>query len=261
MSRGRSPLFYFNLFLCWLAATCFFAHWSFNWPLLAGHAEGAPILQTVDQLSTLTLFLTVLLTVGACISFFFEWRISQGWEPRFLETFKPGCQILELLASSVVVEHADGSTDVYVADADEMKELEIGSTCHLWVIGKHLSRIRKLESADPSKPNKGLAGLRLTPGVSLLDGIPKNVLLLSGSALLTGTGFRALVVQEMSGTTGRRSFSERSTYTLTGADAIMGGLIEVVLGLALVGIVAIVWRKGWLLSDVGFGKKPQNLWD
>ncbi|HLO97538.1 MAG TPA: hypothetical protein VK171_02985, partial [Fimbriimonas sp.] len=176
MIRARSPFFYFNLFFGWLAAVCGCTHWAFNWHLYGSYPEGAPVFQTIDQMSSLTLFLAGLFFVCFIGTAICEWRISRGWEPRYLETFKPGCEIVEIRGyegdhATVLVKLSDGTEETYLADRQEMKELEIDSVSHLWVIGKHISRIRKISDGPTDLKFKQLAKLRLMPGRASGDSI------------------------------------------------------------------------------------------
>lgn len=231
-------------------------HWAFNWDLYGSYPEGADVFQTIDQMSTLTLFLAGLFLVCFLCSLFCEWRISRGWEPRWLETFKPGCEILEMRGSmgdhaTVFVQLADGSSETYLADRAEMKELETGSVSHLWVIGKHISRIRKVGAAAPDFAVKMHGKLRLAPGSRKIDGVIVAFILLCVSVLFTGIGTRIMIVKEYAMAYGRTSYGQEPRYHLfEGSNAASLGLILLGIGVAILITLCVLWKRGWDASDL-----------
>ena len=147
MIRARSRFFFITFSLCWTFLIAFLDsvilarpnplasdRWRDNESLVHGLLTFSSILAVVTALAT-----SILLAI--------EWRIHRGWEPHWLEVYRPGCSILEveplpLGKANLVVRLPNGEVQTYEADEEETKEVQVGSTSHLWVIGRYISRIQ-----------------------------------------------------------------------------------------------------------------------
>lgn len=264
MIRARSPFFYFSFIFVWLATVCLSMHWSFNWDLYATYPDGADVYQTIDRVSPLTLQMAVVfgaLLICTAILEFFVWL---GWEPRALETFKPGCTVLGVNRDSgkyseVLVRHHDNSEENYLADQKELVQLHESETMHLWVIGKHVSRVRPLPSGKQSTL-KRVTSISMAPDRSWIEAIPTAVMAIALSALLTGAGVRTMVVQDIL-IASRRHYREYPELSVsTGSSAAMIGLVLLVIGLAIFVVMCVLWKRGWDPKDETPNNNHQGMW-
>jgi hypothetical protein len=180
--------------------------------------------------------------------------LYRGWEPRFLEALKPGCEILKMTAAldrskaTVMVRLANGAIDTFEADPEEMNEIKVGSISHIWVIGKYISRIRLITPmADPDPVSQADRIAILPQTISLRTGIFLSFFLV-GASYSTGVGLLMAITREAQYTIGaRRRYSNASSYT----EHFQGGLVPlvgvglIVLGIVLVFILYFALKIGW----------------
>lgn len=264
MIRARSPFFYFNFLFAWLAGVFGCLHWASNWELMGNYPEGAEVFQTIDKVSGLSLALMIVFLICLAITATLEIGIGRGWEPKFLETFKPGCEVLSMSGSSgdvkVLVRLNDGSEETYIADRDERRELQIGMICHLWVIGKYVSRIMLIAPGSAGSPHHQFARLRLAPDKPAADSAIVVGILLLVSTLLTGTGARYMIVKEFVFRSGRSWNGTRSTSVTNGSEAVILGLVMLLAGVAIIITLCVLWKRGWDTSELVSDNLSYDKW-
>ncbi|MBS1700169.1 MAG: hypothetical protein JST12_00780 [Armatimonadetes bacterium] len=265
MSRARSPLFYFNFVCVWL-----FVASALIWNDLKHATNIQPLFK--DYIPGTIVFAEVAMAISLAVGLvlaFIEWRIWRGWEPHWLETMKPGCEIISFApkpgeGAVVFVQFPNGQQETYLADGEELPELELGMTCHLWVIGQHISRLRVI---DQKKDLSYLQRLRLDPKLTAHQSFLASLLITCASAACVGMGASTVLTGHtlMSVERYHSVLETPRTVSVDGGDAVAFGLIGLVLGLAFSFLIALLWRQGWKTSDANFSTPDQadyqKLWN
>ncbi len=85
-----------------------------------------------------------------------EFRLKKGWEPAALQKMRPAMTVLSIYPKSDGSGNADvtlrdprGVEEVFEAEPHEWKELEVGETYHMRVIGKYVCNFTKLNTQVP----------------------------------------------------------------------------------------------------------------
>lgn len=248
--QARSSLFFKTFSVCWafvitLTIAVILARPN---PAVSDRWRDNEVL--IHRLLMISTTVTVVLGLAAVTLFVMEVAIRRGWEPAFLEVYRPGCTILEMERlqegkSNVTVLHSTGETQVYEADASETPEVEVGSTSHLWVIGQYISRIQVIEHA-PVIPKISLwSRVSLKPNTKpwLAGSLIVISTLLTGYAtaygLIVSLG-GSLVIPQSSWPDGR---PDADLYE--GTDIHLIGLTLLILGVAGFLFTAYSWYRGW----------------
>ena len=203
----------------------------------------------VHQLMTTLVVASILLGIVGIALLAIEVAIRKGWEPHFLEVYRPACEILEQEhlpngKSNVTVRLHTGDIEAYEADEEETKEIQVGSISHLWVIGAYISRIKFLSKSAgiyiPSghrrfglKPNSRPVLASITIALStLLSGYLTAygiVVAVGGSMIVHATNDQGTPQPEM----------------YMGTETSFLGLLFALGGIAIFGYVAYLWWSGW----------------
>ncbi len=243
MSRARTPFFYFNYIFFWLTGVCYVLWMGIT-------RQTSDIVHRDPYIPVIAHGAGIFGLICAGALFFFgilEFLVWRGWEPRFLETMKPGCEVIAIspspgYGSTIYVRFPNGEQETYEADSKEARELQPGVTCHLWVIGKYVSRYRILEETQ----DRGLLqSIALDPSLNTRDSFFSSLFMMIISAVCTGMGLAAIVTQHT--TVGRDSNAWRSSPTIPvdGIDASIFGLVFFVIGVMMMIAFGGIWRMGW----------------
>lgn len=253
MFRARSSLYLINLISWWLFGSGLVFLNSVLTPNNLSHDVWRERASYVANLQGWGIGLTALAGISAATIAIMELCLYRGWEPKFLEVLKPGCEILQMTPAldgsraTVMVRLANGAIDTYEADSDEMREIQLGSVSHLWVIGKYISRIRVITPNLNVAPASRAERLAILPqSLSLGSGIPLLVFLV-GSCFATGTGLLLAITREAQTTSNgtRRHPTPPITQHFEGTNVALGGVGLIVLGLSIVMVLFFYLRIGW----------------
>ena len=88
-----------------------------------------------------------------------EFRLKRGWEPTALQKLRPAMTVVSIYPqpngsgnADVTLRDPKGVEEVFEAEPHEWKELEVGETYHMRVIGKYVCNFIKLNTQAPSTP-------------------------------------------------------------------------------------------------------------
>lgn len=259
MVKARSSLFFITFVIWWLTGVSCSTLLILSTPdpriSEPWRANGA----LVERLSHISLVLAICFaTVGLCF-LAVELFIRAGWEPRFLEVFRPGCEIVEkeILPggkSRAFVRFPSGVVETFEADRFETDELIPGSVCHLWVIGQHISRIRVIDPNVNPAPLARWERLAIRPDRNSL----RSWLTILGTFFLSsyfvGLGLIVMFGHSFILTPYKRRSWDRerpNPILYEGTEASLLGLSFAIGGIALLAYVIYLWKKGWDESTLG----------
>ncbi len=249
MIHARSGIFFKTYTICWLFVVIAFS------TAIVGNPSTTVTDIWRDNQSLVSNLFKVLLVVSSglgLVSFTLlgiELAIRRGWEPHFLEVYRPACEILEVEhlpdgKSNVTVKLQDGSIEAYEADRAETKDLEVGSLTHLWVIGAFVSRVQVFRRTEGVYIPSNWHRMRLKPNSKPFLAATTIIISTALSGYLTAYGG----VVALGG-----SMIVPSTDYDGGpwADLYMGiethivGLVIALIGMAIFGGIWYLWAKGW----------------
>ncbi len=249
MIRARSQFFLLNFVLAWLVATLGVAIFHILTPnAKATEAWRHNAAYTAHWLQTCTA-LIVIFGIALLVMLGIELAIAFGWEPRSLEIYRPGCQVLEFQPKSptksatVIVRHADGRVQSYIADREEIRQLEVDSVAHLWVIGKQISRVLILQRNVATLPPSRAERADVVPDGPIANGWLFVGILSLISAYLSGTGLLPMITREFVIESGRRR--TYVIYVEQGSSVSAWGLVAFLLGVGILIGLAYLWKRGW----------------
>lgn len=85
-----------------------------------------------------------------------EFRLKRGWEPAALQKMRPAMTVVSIYPKSdgsgdadVTLRDPRGIEEVFEAEPHEWKDLEVGETYHMRVIGKYVCNFTKLNTQTP----------------------------------------------------------------------------------------------------------------
>lgn len=244
MGRARSPFFYFNYVFLWLSTVCYVL-WMGTTRQTSDIVHRDP---TIPMIAHGAGVLGLIFTGGLLFFGVLELLIWRGWEPRFLETMKPGCEVIAVsplpgYGSTIYVQFMDGGQETYEADRSEAPDLQPGATCHLWVIGKYVSRYRILEeSADRGLLQK----IALDPSLEPRNSLSSSLMMTMISALFTGMGLVAMITKHANISSNRaNTWGDSHSIPLDGIDASIFGFVFFVIGVLMMAVFGVIWRIGW----------------
>lgn len=249
MIHARSSIFFKTYTICWL-----FVVFAFSAAIVGNPSTTVTDTWRDNQAFVNNLF-KVLLVVASGLGLIsltllgIELAIRRGWEPHFLEIYRPACEILEVERllegkSNVTVKLQNGSIEAYEADQAETKELEVGSLTHLWVIGAFVSRVQVFRQAE---------GIYIPPKMRRMGLKPNSKPFLATITIIISTALSGyLTAYGWVVAMGGSMIVPSSDYDGgPWADLYMGiethlvGLAIALIGMAIFGGVWYLWAKGW----------------
>lgn len=262
MVRARSAFFFSNFILAWLTLTMLVVAYHVKNPNLGAMESWRRNEEFVTRMFQLSLSFAALCG-GVLLTFLIlEIAIASGWEPQALEVFRPGCEIIEFQPKSpgksatVIVRLSDRSVQTYIADREEILELEVGSIAHLWVIGKHISRIRTLQKNVMPASVLREERLDVIPQKNAFRAWSTIGVLFLLAAYISGTGFLPMIAREFVVDMGSRR--SRTISVESGPLVSLFGFLAFLVGAGIVFGLAYLWKRGW--DDTMF-EGSNNIWD
>jgi hypothetical protein len=238
MVRVRSSLFVYNLATAWVIGICLAILFIVKRPNEYGGDSWRSNPNIASTFNLVSLVVLIAFGIIALLLLGLEIRLRNGWEPRSMEVFKPGCEILKMTSSldktraTVMVRLNGGAIDTYEADPDEMRELQVGSISHLWVIGRYISRIR-LVNPIGSGP--------------LVTQSERMAILPQMISLRSGLGVIVAITREVQITNGglKRNGGIVSSEFSRGNWVPIAGMTAMIVGLVILASLGYVLHKGW----------------
>jgi len=243
MIKARSRIFFLTFSICWAFCFGLGSFLILSRPNSSVTERWRDNEAMVHRLVSISLIGTILLGLVASVLLVLELAIRRGWEPAFMEVYRPGCTILESKRlpdgkSSVVVRLPSGEVQTYEADESETKEIQVGSLTHLWVIGQYVSRLQII------KPVAQAAPLALWERNAIK---PNSKPFLAGTTILLSTligGYLTAYGMVMA-FGGSVVFAPMSTDLYEGTEISIIGLIVAIVGISIFAFTAYQWKRGW----------------
>lgn len=256
MIRARSRFFFVTFSLCWTFLIAFLDSVILARPNPLASDRWRDNESLVRGLLTFSTILAIVTAVVTGILLAIELAIHRGWEPHWLEVYRPGCSILEVEPlphgkANVVVRMANGEVQTFEADEEEAKEIRVGSTSHLWVIGGYISRIQLISPRNQAqsvqiwewtliRPNEkpGLTWFFIVLFTAL-----SSYLVAYGLILAFGG---SLIVPAIGGDEAGQPYVD----LYEGQWVSMTGVTFVFVGFAIFAWLVYQWKRGW--DDTAF---------
>ncbi len=253
MVRVRSSLFVYNLATAWVIGICLAILFIVKRPNEYGGDSWRSNPNIASTFNLVSLVVLIAFGIIALLLLGLEIRLRNGWEPRSMEVFKPGCEILKMTSSldktraTVMVRLNGGAIDTYEADPDEMRELQVGSISHLWVIGRYISRIRLVNPIGSGPLVTQSERMAILPQMISLRsglGVIATVWL---SAYCFGFGLIVAITREVQITNGglKRNGGIVSSEFSRGNWVPIAGMTAMIVGLIILASLGYVLHKGW----------------
>lgn len=251
MIKARSSLFFVTYVLCWTFVVAISSYLIASRPNEIVSDRWRDNEMLVQNLIKISMVTSILVGVVGLTLLAVEYAIRKGWEPHFLEVYRPGCHILETKGlpegkSQVTIRHANGEVQSYEADASEAKEVKIGSLSHLWVIGQYISRIQVVKSDFGSDRLESWERTLLKPNsrpfitwtTIIVSTVASGYLVAYGAFVAFGG---SLVIPILGGN--EEGKADADLYE--GLWVNMMGLFLLLGGIATFAYLAYQWKRGW----------------
>ncbi len=249
MIQARSNLFFKTYTICWL-----FVAFAFSAAIVGNPSTTVTDVWRDNQSFVNNLFKALVVTSFGLglVSFTLlgiELAVRRGWEPQFLEIYRPACEVLEVEhlsagKSNVTVKLHSGSIEVFEADQEETKEIVVGSVTHLWVIGAFVSRVQVFKRTEGIYIPPNWHRMRLKPNSKPFLATTTIIVSTALSGYLTAYGW--VVAMGGSMIVPSTDYDGGPWADLyTGVETNFVGLTLAMIGMAIFGGVWYLWAKGW----------------